>query len=862
MNRDSFQTFGELLTHLRKRVRLTQAELARAVGYSREQIVRLEKNQRVPDRAVVAAVFIPALDLDEEPKLAQRLLELAGGAHQPRGNLPAQLTSFIGRETEVSAVRGYLLDPGKRLITLIGPPGIGKTRLSLQVAHSVLSAFADGVFFVPLAAITDPDLVAQAITQSLGLVEVDQRSPLERLTDGIGERQMLVVLDNFEQVIDAAPVTADLLRACPHLKIMITSRESLRVPGEWLYPVPPLAVPAEAQLKTWTDQPGDQLSALLLFAERAQAVQPAFALRPENVSAVASICRQLDGLPLAIELIASRIRLMSPQALLTNLTGDFRLHADGMRGVPARQKTLHNAIAWSYDRLNQEEQTLLARLAVFAGGFTLEAAQVVTQMPHVIKGITSLSDKSLLARQIGVQGEARFSQLEMIHDFAVDRLRDRNEETAQRDRHLNYCLSLAERADKAMRGPDQILWGERIEAEFDNLRAALEWSVVTHQTEAALRLLVALGWPWEIRAHYREARLWLERIRALPDIGQYPGTHARALNHIARHSLMQDKAAHARTLLEESFTLAQGLGAEGERVLADTLNWLGLTILFSNQDPCEAKALFERSLQLHEKWDEPVGARVSTFHLGMAEYFLQNDAAAQARLESSLARFRQVGDLFFAARVLTVLGHLYLRRRNSKQARVLFEQQLRMDTDLQNWDGVADGWLNLGYVWRQEGRYQQASQCFENSVGICVEHGLDKYEAFYTSGLLALYCNNYALAARRFTHQLNLMRQPDRQGNTGSLLLGLAAVAAGMNGPEHAARLCGAAQARFESTPDQVPPLDRAEFDRHIQIACEQLGEEHFKVRQAEGRAMTLQQAIELALSENESNPHPTAFPQ
>jgi predicted ATPase/transcriptional regulator with XRE-family HTH domain len=844
MERDSFQTFGELLTHLRKRTRLTQAELARAVGYSREQIVRLEKNQRVPDRAVVAATFIPALDLDAASELAQRLLDLAGHTHQPRSNLPAQLTSFIGRETDTANVRTYVLDPAKRLVTLIGPPGIGKTRLSLQVAHSVLNDFADGIFFVPLAPIEDPGLVASAVAHTLGFPEQSGVRAEERLISGIGQRQMLIVLDNCEQIIDAAPLTADLLRACPNLKIIVTSRESLRVPGEWLYPVPPLAVPAEAQLKTFVDQPFAQFSALQLFVERARAVRPDFALTPENTSTVAAICRQLDGLPLAIELVASRIRLMSPQALAALLSSDFTLYVDGMRGVPPRQKTLHNAIAWSYDRLSQEEQTLLAMLAVFAGGFTLEAAQAITQIPRVINGLTSLSDKSLLVRQVGVQGEVRFTLLEMIRDFALDRLRDRNEEAAQRDRHRAYFLNLAERADREMRGPDQIVWGERIEADYDNLRAALEWSVSRGQTEAALRVLGALGWPWEVSGHYREARRWLDRIRALPDVSAYPGRYAHALNHIARYCLMQDNAAEARLLLEESQTLARQLGGAGEAILADTLNWLGLTILFSEQEARTAQTYFARSLELHEKCHDPAGAALSTFHLGIVALDLDDYVAARSHLETSLARFRQFGDLFFTSRVSIYLGYLSLRQGNLSAARHFFEQNQRIDTELRFWDGMAESWRNLGYVYREEGRYQSASQCFENSVSICLEHGLDKYEAFYTAGLLALYCGQYDLAARRFTHQLNLAKRPDRQTNAGSLLIGLAAVAAGTHQPARAARLYGAVQ----TISDRIAPPDRVECEQHIQIARDQLGETMFELLVAEGRAMTLEQAIELAL--------------
>lgn len=855
MSHAGASTFGELLAYLRKRARLTQAELARAVGYSREQIVRLEKNQRAPDRAVIAAAFIPALDLADEPVLAQRLLTLANATRQPYSNLPAPLTSFIGREADVAKVRAYLLDPAKRLVTLVGPPGIGKTRLCLEGAAAVRASFADGVFFVPLAPTTDLMLVAPAIAHTLGFPERSDVRPEDRLISGISQRQMLIVLDNFEQVIEAAPLTIELLQACAQLKIIVTSREALRVPGEWLYPVPPLTVPAEGQSIALTPQSIDRFSALRLFEERASAVRPGFILTPDNTAAVASICRQLDGLPLAIELIASRIRLMSPPALLINLTGDFKLHADGVRGVPPRQKTLHNAIAWSYVRLNQEEQMLLARLAIFAGGFTLEAAQAVTQISRAVQGITALADKSLLVRQIDAQDRARFSLLEMIRDFALARLRERNEEAALRDRHGGYFLDLADRADQAMRGPDQIEWGQQIESEYDNFRAALDWSVAQRRTESALRLLGALGWPWEVSGHYREARHWLDRVRALPDVNRYPDRYAHVLNHLARYHLMQDSPQSARAMLIEARDILQTLGAAGEHIVADTFNWLGLVTLFIDQDARAAKALFERSLALNEKQPSPFGIALSTFHLGMAELGLRDYPAAQAKLLSGLEQFRKLGDLFFTARVSIYLGHLSLSQDDCAQARYFFEQQLRLDTELQFWDGIAEGWRNLGYVYRQEGKYEQAAQCFEDSVSICLEHGLDKYEAFYNAGLLALYCHDYALAARCFGHQLGLARRPDKQANAGTLLLGLAAVSSGTNQPERAALLHGAAHTHDVTSDYQRAEIDRVEMERHVQIARTQLGEVVFEAFAREGQAMTLAQAIELAMQAVDQTP-------
>jgi predicted ATPase/DNA-binding XRE family transcriptional regulator len=809
MAHDSFQTFGELLTYLRKRARLTQAELARAVGYSREQIVRLEKNQRVPDRAVIAAVFIPALDLDGTPELAQRLLDLASRTRQPHTNLPAQLTSFIGREADVAAVRDYLLASAKRLITLIGPPGIGKTRLSLQVAQALLPDFADGVFFVPLAALTDVSLVAPTVAHALGFPEVSGVRPEERVIAGIGQRRMLIVLDNFEHLTDAAPLTAEFLIACPNLKIMVTSRESLRVPGEWLYPVPPLSIPDAAQLKVLSEPAADQFSALTLFTERARAVRPDFALTRDNTSTVAAICRQLDGLPLAIELIASRLRLMSPQALSANLTSEFKLHADGMRGVPARQKTLHNAIAWSYDRLSHEEQVLFARLAVFAGGFTLDAAQAIVQLPNVIKGVMSLLDKSLLVRTIDAQGDTRFNQLEMIRDFAREKLDESGETERLRQRHRDFFIAFSEQAGRKLKGVEQFAWLDRLEIEHDNWHAAWEFAI-ERDAKLALRLAAPLLDFWLMRGNLSEGRARLAQL--LERANQWGRTPelASALSMAGYIACLQQDFPAARSLLEQALNIARTVGDQKESAFA--LLWLGWTALCQH-DNRAAQLFMEESMAISQELQDECGTAVAIFFLGGVAAAQGCCAEAEERYMQSLAKFRELGDKFRAGPPLNSLGELARLQGDYERAGQYYKEAVEILREHRSYFTLATALLNLAWVSLHRGDYQKAQTLFGESLELSIEHD-----------------NKTAIL---------------------DCLAGFAAVLGIIAKAEEAARLFGAVESLLDSIEMRGyrAPADQVEFDHYLAVVRAQLDEATFTSAWAEGRAMTPQQAIELALT-------------
>jgi len=432
-------------------------------------------------------------------------------------HLPIQPTPFIGREKEVDAVHHLLLREDVRLVTLTGPGGVGKTRMALHVAEQLRAHFADGVWFVSLAPISDPDLVIPTIAQTLGLWEAGERSLLEQLQVFLRERQVLLLLDNFEQVVRAAMHVANLLTICSHLKVLVTSREVLHVRAEREFPVPTLSLPDPKRLPDLVAL--SQYEAVALFIQRAQAARPEFQVTNANAPVVAEICVRLDGLPLAIELAATRIKLLPLQALLTRLGQRLQLLTSSARDVPAHQQTLRNTIQWSYDLLDAQEQQLFCRLSVFVSGCTLEAVEAISAalgnatLP-VLDGVVSLIDKNLLQQTAQEREEIRLLMLETIREYGWEALAERQEREAIQAAHAAYYLALAEEAERALGGPQQLLWLERLEREYDNLHAALHWLRLQgsrvegggEAAEQALRLETALSWFWIMRGYQNDGR--------------------------------------------------------------------------------------------------------------------------------------------------------------------------------------------------------------------------------------------------------------------------------------------------------------------------------------------------------------------
>jgi len=511
----------------------------------------------LPEREAIFQLVIPGL-LSEFPPLRTQGMR--------RHNLPSQTTPLIGRERAIQALCEQLRSPGRRLVTLSGVGGIGKTRLAIAVAAELVDDFAGGVCFVPLAPITDPGLVVSSIARELGVRETGTRPLLETVIDHLREREMLLVLDNFEQLLAVATIVAELLAATDRLKILVTSRFVLRLQGEHDVVVPPLGCPDAA--RPWS--PGANIAdelltfeAMRLFTERARAASVGFSLNDENARAVAEICQRLDGLPLALELAAARVRVLSPTALLDRLKRRLPILTGGSRDLPERQRTVRDTVAWSYDLLTQSEQRLFRRLGVFIGGFSLEAAEAIctstadAEFADVLEGLSSLIDKHLVQRAEAPEDDARFFLLETIREYALERLEGSGEALELQLRHSEYYLGLAEQADARLHGGDQDAWLARLERDHDNLRTALTWSqTIDSALEISLRLAAALYWFWLVRGHIAEGRRWVELVLGrISDSGNV--ARMRLLHGAGVLAWAQGDYERAGTCYQESLELAR-----------------------------------------------------------------------------------------------------------------------------------------------------------------------------------------------------------------------------------------------------------------------------------------------------------------
>jgi non-specific serine/threonine protein kinase len=584
------------------------------------------------------------------------------------GDLPAPLTRLIGREREVAAVADLVRQDGVRLVTLTGPGGVGKTRLALRVTEEIDDAFADGVGFVELASVRDPAHVLAALATVVGVQDLGRRPLRESLIRALSERDLLLVLDNCEHVLPAAPQIADLLTRCPRLQVLASSRAPLGVAGERLWPVSSLPLPP-------ADDPGPDFGpAVELFVERAQAVVPEFRLSTANMATVVQICRNLEGLPLALELAAARMRLLSPGELLVRLNQRLSLLTGGTCDLPPRLRSLEDAIAWSYDLLSPAEQWLLRRLAVFVGGFTVEAAEAVTasDIPKPLAALQTLVDHSLVVRGVDEAGESRFVMLETIREFALLRLAASGEAEDAPTAHAAYFLEFAERADPLQMAPEQLVGFDRLEAALPNLRAALFFFQAQGDGERGLRLANAIEWFWTSRGYFREARHWFDTFLAMPHT---PQTRLRSLIEAANIRHWQGDFESAEVYADESLAICRALG--DDRFIMLALRKLGHIVLDrGNTD--RAATLLAESGELLPSFGNPWDLAFATHLAGCLASAAGNDEEAFSRFAEAANAFRVIGDRDYVAAALGQQGAASLRAGDFPAAAAAYAESLEL----------------------------------------------------------------------------------------------------------------------------------------------------------------------------------------
>jgi predicted ATPase/class 3 adenylate cyclase len=592
-------------------------------------------------------------------------------------NLPMQLTSFLGRQREIAEGRQLLIDG--RLLTLTGPGGTGKTRLSLQIAADATDRFADGVYFVALGTISHSDLVLPTIAQAVGLVDPGPQA-LDRLANHIGDKRVLLVLDNFEQVNDAAPQVAELLVRAPRTSVLVTSRSPLRVYGEREYPVPPLGVPDPGHLPDL--EALTTYESVALFVERAMAVRPDFAVTSANAPAVAEICVRLDGLPLAIELAAARVRVLSPQAIMERLGDRLRLLSGGSRDLPERQQTLRGAIAWSHDLLEGPDQRVFARFSVFAGGATLDAVERVVFDPgetaDALDALASLADKSLVREDSEPDGEPRFRMLSTIREYAAEKLGERGEADELAARHADWLVELVETGAATVFGPDQRAILDRYEREHDNVRAALADAVSKGHAEMAMRILAATWRFWQMRGYLAEAREQAERVLAMPGSRDNLDRRAAALEAAGGIAYWQADLPAARGWYEEALELARASGDESR--IGNAIYNLTFTFTLEQEDQVKAQSLAEEAVAIYRRLGDEAGIGRALWGLANSHYFFRDFRGGVGIAKEALSVFRRTGDRFMTGWSLYILA-IYNLTLDPSVMRAALEEALPLFTE-------------------------------------------------------------------------------------------------------------------------------------------------------------------------------------
>jgi len=734
--------------------------------------------------------------------------------------LPVSRTGFVGREKEVAAGKGLLMRDDVRLVTITGPGGIGKTRLAVEVAGGVYERFPGGIHFVPLSPLSDPSMVASAIVQTLGIREAGGQSPQELLEKNLQDSfsaPMLFLLDNFEHLIQAAPIVARLLAIGPNLRILVTSRAALHIYGEHEFPVPPLALPDSR-----TTPPVDlllQYPAVALFVQRAIAAKPDFELNRENAPAVSEICARLDGLPLAIELAAARVKVLSPSSMLKRLASRLQLLTGGARDLPQRQQTLRAAMDWSHDLLNPAEQRLFRRLAVFVGGCSLEGVDAVCDTKSdlnldLLDGMGSMVDKSLVQQSEHANGESRFAMLETIREYALEKLQASGEESATKRAQAAYCLVLAEEEATEKSGAESTGWLGRFALEHNNFLAALEWLTETGDADWGLRLGTALFRFWEIREYFAEGRDRLGRLLQLPGAAAPTKARMRALFAGGVLAGEQGDYATANRFIRESEDIARQLG--DNTGIAVSLNALAVHAR-DRGDVAEANQLFEESLAL----------------------------------------WRESGNLIAVARALSNLANVVKLQGDYDRARSLHAECLAIFRGLRDKAGVAWSLDYQGDVARDQGDLAGAQTLYEQALAIFRELG-DRWGIAGTLadlGNLAREQRSYDKAHALFRESIKIFQELDHKRGIARLLECFACSAAAQLHAERSLRLAGAAAAIRQNIGAPLTPTDQAKLETSLDAARNAMSNTTGTTAWLEGWALPIEKAMEEVLAGYSTSP-------